>query len=379
MDNNHTYDVLVIGGGLAGLSLATLLGRKGYSVLVLEKDSYPKHKVCGEYITMQSKPFLEELGISIATLQLPVIDNLHVTDTKGNEVKTQLPYGGFGISRYKLDGELAALAQQAGVTLLTKSRADHVAFESGQFTVQATGKAYQAKVAIGSWGKRSNIDIKWQRNFTKEKHSALNNYMGIKYHIQGPWEKDVVGLHNFTNGYCGISPIENDTYCLCYLSTAEALRSHGNDLKKMESAVLMRNTWLAEIFSTSTFLYDAPLAISQISFERKEQVHDHVLLLGDAAGMITPLCGNGMAMALHSAKIATTYVDRFLQGHISRDSMENGYYKQWEHSFARRTKIGRVVQNNFGKDKTTALFLKTMKHMPFLQRTLISRISGKPF
>ena len=112
MNNDQTYDVVIIGGGLAGLSLAVLLGRKQYKVLVLEKESYPKHKVCGEYISMESKPFLMSLGLKLDSMQLPVINKLMVTDTHGNKVDTALPQGGFGISRYKLDEALAALAQE---------------------------------------------------------------------------------------------------------------------------------------------------------------------------------------------------------------------------------------------------------------------------
>lgn len=378
MSNSTTYDVIIVGGGLAGLAASILLARRKYNVLLLEKEYYPKHKVCGEYISMESKPFLQSLGVSVDD-SLPVINKLQVTDTKGNELNASLPQGGFGISRYMLDAQLATIAEKAGVTLLTRTRADSISYTADQFTVTAGGNTYTAKLACGTWGKRSNMDVKWQRSFLKEKNNALSNYVGIKYHISHPLPRDVVSLHNFTNGYCGISPIEDDKYCLCYLTTAANLHSNGNDIKKMEQQVLMKNPLLEEVFNNAVFHYDTPLAISQVSFEQKEQVYDHVLLLGDAAGMITPLCGNGMSMALHAAKLADGIIDSFLKGRSTRLQMEQDYTRAWKQVFSRRLTLGRVVQNNFGRDMVTSLFIKTAKAIPYLQKVLINGTSGKPF
>ena len=374
MNSNNTYDVIIIGGGLAGLSAAILLSRKKYKVLVLEKESYPKHKVCGEYVSMESKPFIEMLGVPVG-----VINKLQVTDIKGYELNTSLPQGGFGISRYKLDKMLADLAQQAGATLLTKTKADSVQWELDAFTVKAKDEVFTAKIVCGTWGKRSNIDVKWQRSFLKERNNSLSNYVAVKYHIRYPWPNDVVGLHNFTNGYCGISQVEDGRCCTCYLTTAASLHKCGNDLKKFEHDVVMKNPVLNKIFSNAEFLFESPVTISQISFQKKEQVHEHVLLLGDAAGMITPLCGNGMSMAMHSAKIASALVDRFLQGSITRVQMEKNYVNTWKSNFSTRTTLGRIVQNNFGKDITTSIFLKTVNFLPFLKNAIIKGTSGKPF
>lgn len=379
MSDSSTYDVVIIGGGLAGLSAAILLSRKRYKVLVLEKESYPRHKVCGEYISMESKPFLESIGVSVDELSLPVIDQLMITDARGNEIKTALPQGGFGISRYQLDNMLAKLAQEAGATIVTRMRADSINFENEVFTVGSGKEIFTAKVVCGTWGKRSNIDVKWERPFIKKKNSALNNYVGIKYHVRFPWPDGYIGLHNFTNGYCGISQIEDGKHCLCYLTTADNLQKHCNNIKKMEQAVLMKNKWLQKIFSEAAFLYENPVAISQISFDKKEQVYERVLLLGDAAGMITPLCGNGMSMALHSSKIATAIIDDFLQGSISRTEMEQQYTLKWESIFSNRITLGRIIQSNFGKDRFTSIFLKAATVFPFVKNSLIRGTSGRPF
>jgi len=95
--------------------------------------------------------------------------------------------------------------------------------------------------------------------------------------------------------------------------------------------------------------------------------------------MITPLCGNGMSMALHSAKIASGLISDFLRDYITRDEMEHDYKKLWKKKFSLRTSLGRMVQNSFGKDKRTSFFLKMINRLPFLKKLLINGTSGKPF
>jgi len=379
MTREPEYDVLVIGGGLAGLALAIQLRSAGYNVIIMEKDNYPRHKVCGEYISTESKPFLQRIGLQLSDMQLPAINTLQVSDTKGLSIHTALPQGGFGISRYKLDAALATLVQQKGGILLTDTKADEVQFADGMFSVKAGNKIFSARVVCGTWGKRSNMDIKLQRPFMQQQKKALNNYVGVKYHIRYPWPEQLIALHNFRDGYCGISRIEDDKCCLCYLTTAANLQESGNDIKKMEQHILMQNPHLQELFANADFLFEHPLTISQISFERKGQVQDHILMLGDAAGMISPLCGNGMSMAFHASLIAFDSVNDFLQRTISRQQMENTYTAKWKVQFSKRLSMGRFLQSRFGKERTTAVFLGVLRTLPFLQRPLISTTSGKPF
>ena len=379
MNSPAVYDIIIVGGGLAGLSLSILLARKQYKVLVLEKDSYPRHKVCGEYISNESRAFLLELALPIDSLGLPQIDTLQVTDTFGNEIVASLPLGGFGISRYSLDAQLAELAVKAGVELITKARVDDIVYKDDLFTISAKNISYTAKVVAGTWGKKSNLDVKWNRAFVKEKNKSLTNYIGIKYHIRYNWPADRVGLHNFKNGYCGISQIENGKCCLCYLTTAQNLQDNGNDIKQLEPNVLMQNPWLKDIFTNAEFLFDAPVTISQISFEKKEQVLNHLLMLGDTGGVISPLSGNGMSMAFHASKIGAGLMSQYLEGKINRHQMEQTYTQQWKQQFSRRISTGRFVQSKFGQMQTTAFFLKTMNLLPFLQRMVINSAIGREF
>jgi flavin-dependent dehydrogenase len=377
--SNKIFDVGITGGGLAGLSLSILCAKAGYSVIVLEKESYPFHKVCGEYISLESWDFLEELGVPLSEMNLPVIRRLLVSAPNGKHLEHMLPLGGFGISRYTLDAMLASLARKYGVTVLENTKVQDIHFKDELFHIQCPSFTVRCNVAAGTFGKRSNIDVQWKRNFTLQKANRLNNYIGVKYHIKTDFPADLIALHNFKNGYCGISKVDSEKYCLCYLTTAGNLQQSGNSIPRMEKEILQQNPFLKKIFSESSFLYDSPVTIAQISFAKKNQVENHVLLSGDAAGMITPLSGNGMSMALHGSKIMFPAINSFLKGKMSRDKMETQYNERWKKFFSKRLRAGRTIQRFFGSPALSNLLITGLKPFPGLVNRLVSATHGQPF
>jgi menaquinone-9 beta-reductase len=373
------YDVVIVGGGLAGLSLSIQCARAGYSTILFEKERYPFHKVCGEYISMESWGFVEGLGLPLSKMNLPIIKHLMVTAPNGKKIEGKLPLGGFGISRYLIDYELYKIAKSEGVQIEEAVKVDDVQFENALFTIHSTLGIIQAKIVAGSFGKRSNLDIKWKRNFAFRKKNKLNNYIGVKYHIQTNWPNDLIALHNFENGYCGISQIEEGKHCLCYLTTAENLKSSNNAIEVLEANFLKANPHLKNILQDAQKLHTEPLTIAQISFDKKRQVENHVLMIGDAAGMITPLCGNGMSMALHGSKLAFEAIDLFLAKKINRVAMELTYTRTWKEQFSKRLIAGRIIQTLFGKKWVTNLLITVVKPFPFLLNFLIRQTHGEAF
>ncbi len=317
-------------------------------------------------------------------MTLPVIDTLILSAPNGNALTTKLSLGGFGISRYLLDATLSGIAKKNGVVLLEEAKVEAVNFDE-DFTIKyktisdGNLQSITSKICCAAYGKRSNLDIKWNRNFLQIRNKRLDNYVGIKYHVQINWKENVIGLHNFKNGYCGISKIEEDKYCLCYMTKAENLKNHKGIIPDMETEVLFQNPHLRKIFSKSKMLEQFPISISQINFNKKTTVENNVLMLGDAAGTITPLCGNGMSMALHSSKIAATLILKFLTNFISREQMELLYTKSWNKEFERRLYFGRLLQRFFGGSMVTNLFVQTFKLLPFLATFIIRKTHGKPF
>jgi len=371
---NHSADIIIIGGGLAGLVSAIHLSKPGLIVTIIEKNEYPKHKVCGEYISNEVLPYLQQLGADPMTTGAKKIIRFLLSTTRGKTIETKLPLGGFGVSRFTLDHFLLQKAIQNNCTVLQNTVLDvHFADDMFQVTTKE-GNELSAKIVIGAFGKRSNLDITLDRTFIKNR----SPFVGVKTHVQGNFPDDLVALHNFEGGYCGISQVENGNLNVCYLANYKSFQQYKN-IDAFNKAVLYKNPHLKNIFENATPVFEQPLTISQISFSDKTTVQDHILMCGDAAGMIHPLCGNGMAMAIHSAKIASELIIDFFEKKIkTRQELETAYQLQWNKHFKKRIKSGRILQSFFGKDDLTRAIMYGLTHIPGILPVIIRQTHGRP-
>ncbi|KIA90571.1 NAD(P)/FAD-dependent oxidoreductase [Kaistella jeonii] len=371
-DSNCDNEVLIIGGGLAGLTSAIHLTKMGCKVIVIEKNSYPKHKVCGEYISNEILPYFNWLNINIEELKPTHISNLQFSSESGRIIETKLPLGGFGISRYILDYALYKKALSQNCEIL-EDQVNEVIFKDDIFEVQlASGKTLTSKVVLGGFGKRSNLDLKMKRNFLQKK----SPWLAVKSHFEGEFADDVVGLHNFKGGYCGVSKVENNLLNICYLTNFKSFKKYKN-IEEFQEKVVSKNPHLKNILENSQPVFEKPLTISQICFEKKENVENHILMVGDTAGLIHPLCGNGMAMAIHSAKLASEQTIDFLSHKISRTEMENNYSLNWNKNFKQRLWYGRLLGSTFEHSKLSEILTTLITYVPFLLPLVIKKTHGK--
>ncbi|TXE18370.1 NAD(P)/FAD-dependent oxidoreductase [Psychroserpens burtonensis] len=366
-------DVLIVGGGLAGLSSAIHLSKQNLSVLVIEKNSYPKHKVCGEYISNEVLPYLEFLDIDVFKLGAKKIDKFQLSTTKGQLISADLPLGGFGISRFCLDEALANKALENGVEIL-QDVVEDIQFSNDEFSVETKNNTvFKAAIVIGAYGKRANLDVKLDRKFIKTK----SPYLAVKTHVKGDFPEDVVALHNFEGGYCGVSKVEDDSINLCYITSFESFKKF-KDIGEFQEKVVSRNSHLKTIFDNTVPVFEQPLTISQISFEDKKPVENHILMCGDTAALIHPLCGNGMSMAIRSAQIASVLIIKFFNSELStREALEKQYLREWNTAFKLRLKTGHLVANLFNQPKISELLMQGLKWFPGILPHIIKRTHGK--
>lgn len=366
--------IVIVGGGLAGLIAAVHLKNSNYNVIVIEKNEFPKHKVCGEYISNEVISYLNSLDLNIFDLKPSVISKMEFSTAKGKIISGNLPLGGFGISRYELDNYLYNKAIAKGC-LFIQSTVENIDFDNDEFTITTSnGRVLKSIIVIGAFGKRSNIDLKLNRNFIQQK----SPWLAVKAHYYGVFPNDLVGLHNFEGGYCGVSKVENDRINICYLADYETFKKYKN-IEEFQSEVVYKNPNLKVIFENSKLLFDKPLTISQISFEKKNTVENHILMIGDTAGLIHPLCGNGMAMAIHSAKIVSELVVQFLDNTInSRKILEEKYTQVWNNNFKQRLATGRFLSKILRKEKLAAFLMELMVIFPAMLPMIIKKTHGKP-
>jgi menaquinone-9 beta-reductase len=261
--------------------------------------------------------------------------------------------GGFGISRFTLDHQLCQIARKWGVTVLENCKVLDVQHADATVAeISTTMGKYGANLLCGSFGKYAPSFAKSPSKIA----SQLPNYIAVKYHIETDLAPDRIELHNFQDGYCGVSKVDGNRYCLCYLSKSSNLQRKGNDLKSMEEAVLYKNPLLKKYFTRSNFLFDKPLVISNVYFHPKQTYLNGMLMLGDAAGAITPLCGK-----------------------INKTELVKQYTRAWKANFSTRIWAGQHLQHLFGKKVSTQLALKTLHYTPALTRKLIGLTHGVPF
>ena len=365
--------IIIVGGGLAGLTSAILLQKRGFEVKVFEKKKYPFNRVCGEYISNEALPFLESLDISLSEIGPSRINHLSITSESGKQLFAALQMGGFGISRYKLDDLLFKHAEKLGVEFVFEKVTD-ILFIENNFQVFTDVEVHESEITIAAYGKRSNMDSKLKRKFFYNR----SPYLGVKYHIRTDLPDNLIRLDNFKGGYSGVCKIEDDKYNLCYLSETGNLKNH-KGIDEMEEQILFKNPFLKHLFKNSDFIYEKPEVINEISFERKTLVENHILFCGDSAGMITPLCGNGMAIAFHSAKILADNIIRFSGKPINRQALEQNYKKSWSKQFALRLKTGRTIQKLFGNSFVSDIAISTLNKMPYLTQVLVKKTHGKVF
>jgi flavin-dependent dehydrogenase len=296
-----------------------------------------------------------------------------LSTTKGQLISADLPLGGFGISRFCLDEALANKALENGVEI-RQDVVEDIQFSNDEFSVVTkNNEIFKAAIVIGAYGKRANLDVKLDRKFIKTK----SPYLAVKTHVKGDFPEDVVALHNFEGGYCGVSKVEDDSINLCYITNFESFKKF-KDIGEFQEKVVFRNSHLKTIFNKTVPVFEQPLTISQISFEDKKPVENHILMCGDTAALIHPLCGNGMSMAIRSAQIASVLIIKFFNSELSnREALEKQYLREWNTAFKLRLKTGHLVANLFNQPRISELLMQGLKWFPGILPHIIKRTHGK--
>lgn len=370
---NQSFEIIIVGGGLAGLTAAIHLAKSGKKVALFEKEHYPKHKVCGEYISNEVKGYFNWLCIDLEVLQPIAIHKTQISIVSGQSIFANLPLGGFGVSRYDLDHHLYQKALSLKVAFYFENVTE-INFKDDIFSINTTDEqVYFAPIALGCFGKRSTLDFSLKRSFLQKK----SPWLGVKSHYQGNFPNELVGLHHFEGGYCGVSNVAENTINICYLVAFKTFQKYKN-IQDFEENILKLNPHLKEILSHCQPIFDKPLTISQISFESKNPVENHLLMLGDAAGMIHPLCGNGMAMAIHSAKIASETVLNYFDNQLTRKETEEKYSSTWNQQFKKRLLFGKMISKILLNDHLNAVVMRIGLKFPSLISFLIKNTHGQP-
>lgn len=312
----HDYDAIVIGGGPAGSSAAISLVNRGARVLLLEATSMPRGKLCGEFITPESFPTLERLGV----MQRMLSDGAHkitraiLVASNGNSVQTHLsrisanaPWA-MSLSRSRFDQNLFDRAREAGVEcregVAVKSciRGPKLSHEVEALSLAKGSKVtFRATVIVDASGRNSRMMVRRQERASGRQGSRL---YALKAHFEGVRGiDDQVELHFFPQGYGGFSRIEGGLVNLCFIVDESTLRSAGGDPSKVLERTVMSNEIARERMREAVVVGKWHSA-GPLTFGHRRLARDGVIAVGDASGMIDPFTGTGIQMALRTGEMA---------------------------------------------------------------------------
>ncbi len=368
--NKQDYDIIVMGGGLAGCSSAIQLRSQGQRVLLLEQQRYPVHKLCGEFLSVEVISSFARLGILEAVRKAGAhpITRTYLTTSNGASLESELPGVGLGLSRYQLDLLLFQRAQELGADCLDGTKVNSVSGGLQQgFMVNTSQGNFSSRLVLGCHGKRSTLDL--SRPFTGQ----YNPFVAFKGHYTGIALPGVIELHAFPGGYCGLSQIETGEINLCWIAHEKILNCKNSTLPDP----LWQNPVLAARLHSMQCVRKSQHRLSQISFALKGKFDADVCMIGDSAGMITPFCGDGMAMALQSAEMAIPLVTGFLQGNLSERDLKRQYTSIWNREFRTRLQIGRLLHASFINAGIANLGVSLCDTFPALARGFIQATRGR--
>lgn len=338
---SESFDAVVVGAGPAGSSAAAVLAERGRSVLLLEKDVFPRHKVCGEFLSADALPSLERIGalkaVEEATSERMTRGALHLAN--GRAVSFPLPAPALGLSRYRLDDLLARRARDAGADVRFAARVLSVAraAESGfhvRFAHRQEEGDIGARTAIGAWGRWDSLDRALERGFVR-RHSRFlgwsRDFGGDTTFLAGE-----VRLFLFAGGYCGLSRVEDGAVNLAGVVSERAWKGAAGGWPAVVDAARRGNPALDRDLGR---LQPGPvgfLGTGPVFFTRKPPSENDLLMAGDAAGVIDPFSGEGQAAALASGILAGETAERLLSGELSREECARVYAEAWRKRFTRR-------------------------------------------
>lgn len=296
-------DALVVGGGLAGAALAAHLAAAGRRAVLVERETDPHDKVCGEFLSGEAIADLQALDVDVAALGAVPIRHVALIHEARTAVAA-LPFRAAGLSRRVLDEALLAKAAAAGADVRRGRRVIGLEREGLGWRAQlADGGAVQARHAFLATGKH---DLRgWRRG-----PGTQGDLIGFKMHWRSARSPDGrVELLLFDGGYAGLEPVGEGRLNLCLLVRKARLASLGGWPGLL--ALLLANPTLGRRLAAAEPCWDRPLAAAALPYGFVAREANGLWRLGDQAAVIPSFAGEGMAIALRSARLAA---DAFLAG-----------------------------------------------------------------
>jgi flavin-dependent dehydrogenase len=366
------WDLVVIGGGPAGASAAITAARAGVQVLLLEKGNFPRHKVCGEFVSGEALHLLNTLLASSLETRTLLSRVPRITGARlfldGRTVHVPVDPPAASLARFDMDAALWRAATAAGVATQTDTPVLGVTGR-GPFHIHTATGDVTARAVIDTAGRWSNLT-----EHVPEVASAPK-WIGLKAHFSEETPAPTTDLYFFNGGYCGMQPVSlgdepaSSRIVVCTMVRAD-VATRLEDVFRCEPRLLARSrNWkpLSEPISTAPLLFRKPVP-----------VRDGILRAGDAAGFVDPFVGDGMALALRGGALAAGSLLALLQGSATLEQATASYVSSYQECiapvFRASSFLRRMLALPFGVRQP---ILRILEAFPSLPRMMMSKTRSK--
>jgi len=349
----RAFDIAVVGAGPAGSAATITLARQGYAVALLDKERFPREKLCGDFINPISRPILRDLGVEqeILAHNHEKVRTFRITSVSGARAEVALSPGGdrsfYGIAvrRWDLDNILVQEAAKQRATVLQGCRVCDLKQDSRGWRVavnhEGIDQDLQARLLIGADGRNS-----WVAHYLGLARPAAmqGKAIGFQLRLQGSGEiRGAVEIHLFPGGYAGLVGLGDDTMNLCLAIEKKRLAHHSSSVEFLLEHCLPQNPYLKEILRRSQWTGEVR-STYPVYFPPRRCYGDSVLLVGDAARVNEPVSGEGMYFAMRSGQLAAATINRALQRRDFSTVALRPYERDCTSAFRRRRGINAVIR-----------------------------------
>jgi flavin-dependent dehydrogenase len=362
----RAYDLIVMGGGPGGTSAAITAAREGCRVLLIERGRFPRHKVCGEFVSTESLALLKWLlGDSQRNLlqrALPLSESRLFLD--GRMVRVPVNPSAASIARYDLDHALWNAADDAGVSALQETTVQGIEGEN-PFRVATSAGEFRGRAVVNATGRWSNLKL-------AENHSSGTRWLGLKAHFHGDMEPSV-DLYFFDGGYGGVQPVRSPDGSTLLNACALVRPGVASTLEE----VLGCHPLLAARSRSWTAAF-APISTFPVILRQPIPVSGSVLNAGDAAGFVDPFVGDGIALALRGGNLAACTLFGFLRGESTLEQALEGYQRAYRRSLHPAYRASSLLRRFLGVPRSLrGALLSACESSPRLARYLVEATRSK--
>ena len=293
------FDVAIVGGGPAGSSCAAFCARGGLRTLVLERERFPREKVCGDCLNPSCWPVLQRLSLAQRVRDLPhyKLDSVEFIAIGGRNVIVDLPTGDdceLSVKRSLFDALLLKHARELGAHVREETTVTALAHDENWKIETAGGENFSARILIGADGRNSTV-----ARLCNLLPPPARERVALQAHIALPqnFGRRVV-LQFLPEGYSGQAPVNETELNLCLVGTPPTI----SRLRKWAEGHF-------EITANQSWRTITPLTRSPVPC-----AHENVLFIGDAARVVEPFTGEGIYYAMQSGELAAIAISKIMRG-----------------------------------------------------------------